>query len=291
MPHVYFGLAPNTAELEAVRLAKPACLLVSYAYWKHKRLDWLIERIGYRPRIFVDSGAFTFYNQGTNTHFGDFMDFFQTQWSVEPRLVLSFVNDLRYNSDVGIDDDVETDPLSAKLINNVFVDYVDWLLVNRSWIDHVVAFDHIQSPEKSHYAFLLMQHLGVHLIPAFHLGSPMDALDQLIDAGASYIGLGGMASKRIRMQDKANFVNACIDRYPSVPFHFFGSLDYHLWRKIPRIHSVDGQSWLPTFQANIKPGETKVTQGAMNLAQKEQMASTWSSWYPLTTTSARTSCP
>lgn len=261
MPAIYFGLCPNKQDIKAIQLAKPKCILLSYAYWRRHRLVNLIDQLGYRPTIMIDSGAFTFLNKNIQTHFWELMELYAYEYKLDPGLV---INDIRYHQ--AYDDNDFEHPADHSL----FLTYLDWLDQNRNYYDHVISFDSIGDPELTTYAFEVMQSQKHSLLAVFHYGADFAYLDRLVEAGAEYIALGAMATTKIKISQKVSFVLECVCRYPEMKFHFLGSLDMDLIKKIPNITSIDGSSWLPTFNDRIAPGKTKLTQSILNIQYKEQ---------------------
>ena len=65
----------STAELEALRLVKPPRLLLSYFYFRNKPLGEYVEKLGYTPEIFLDSGAWSAYNKSKGIALTDYMKY------------------------------------------------------------------------------------------------------------------------------------------------------------------------------------------------------------------------
>lgn len=53
-------------EIDAVKLLKPGRILISYFYTRTKPLSQLVEKLGYRPEIMLDSGAYSAFTKGKN---------------------------------------------------------------------------------------------------------------------------------------------------------------------------------------------------------------------------------
>lgn len=60
----YFVYSGNLQEREIIMELKPPNLLLSYFYFKHKSISEVIEELGYKPNIILDSGAFSAKNKG-----------------------------------------------------------------------------------------------------------------------------------------------------------------------------------------------------------------------------------
>jgi hypothetical protein len=58
--HVYFVATDKTSvENEVIKDIKPERLLCSYFYFRTKSFKGYIEKIGYKPLILLDSGAYS----------------------------------------------------------------------------------------------------------------------------------------------------------------------------------------------------------------------------------------
>jgi hypothetical protein len=73
---LYFVVTDKgSEEVEVIKRLKPPRLLASYFYFRTKGIASLIEKIGYRPEILLDSGAFSAWNIGKNISPIDYMQF------------------------------------------------------------------------------------------------------------------------------------------------------------------------------------------------------------------------
>jgi hypothetical protein len=63
----------STAELEALKEVKPPRLLLSYFYFKNKTLKDYVEKLGYKPEIMLDSGAYSAWTKGKGIALTDYM--------------------------------------------------------------------------------------------------------------------------------------------------------------------------------------------------------------------------
>lgn len=71
--HVFTG--KSSAEYQVIEKLKPPNLLISYFYFKNKPLKEFVERIGYKPKIFLDSGAYSAFTCGKNISPIDYMNY------------------------------------------------------------------------------------------------------------------------------------------------------------------------------------------------------------------------
>lgn len=67
----------STAELEALQEVKPSRLLLSYFYFRNKPLKCYVERLGYKPEIMLDSGAYSAWTKGKGIALTDYMKYIE----------------------------------------------------------------------------------------------------------------------------------------------------------------------------------------------------------------------
>ncbi|MFS0837248.1 hypothetical protein [Paenibacillus sp. 1P03SA] len=67
----------SSAEYEVISDVRPPQVLVSYHYFKNKPLKDFVDRIGYKPKIILDSGAYSAFTQGKNIALLDYMAYIQ----------------------------------------------------------------------------------------------------------------------------------------------------------------------------------------------------------------------
>lgn len=72
---LYFVSTNDVVEINCIKKVKPKGLMLSYWYWKKKNIKELINKIGYKPNIIVDSGAYTAWNQNKNVNINDYYRF------------------------------------------------------------------------------------------------------------------------------------------------------------------------------------------------------------------------
>lgn len=65
----------STAELEALKEVKPPRLLLSYFYFKNKPIKDYVQKLGYQPEIFLDSGAWSTYSKGKGIALTDYLQY------------------------------------------------------------------------------------------------------------------------------------------------------------------------------------------------------------------------
>jgi hypothetical protein len=67
--------AKSKAEIEAIKEIRPPKILISYFYFKNRLLADFIEEIGYKPEIFLDSGAYSAWSRNKNISPIDYMNY------------------------------------------------------------------------------------------------------------------------------------------------------------------------------------------------------------------------
>jgi hypothetical protein len=72
---VYFVTVGLADEIEVIQKVKPPRILCSYWFFKNKPLASFCERIGYKPEIMLDSGAYSAYTRGKNVNLLDYMTY------------------------------------------------------------------------------------------------------------------------------------------------------------------------------------------------------------------------
>lgn len=72
---VYFVTINKKEEIEVIKEVKPEKLLISYWYFKNKNLKQWIESLGYKPKILLDSGAWSAYTQNKRIDFKKYIDY------------------------------------------------------------------------------------------------------------------------------------------------------------------------------------------------------------------------
>lgn len=62
-------------EIEVIKQLQPKRLLLSYFYFKNKPLEKFIEKIGYRPEIILDSGAYSAWTSGKPVNLEKYIEY------------------------------------------------------------------------------------------------------------------------------------------------------------------------------------------------------------------------
>lgn len=81
------GTDSSRAETEALSEVKPPRLLLSFFYFRTKGLRGYLSRLGYKPEILLDSGAFSAYSKGRNISLIDYIDFIRAHEEVIDRYI------------------------------------------------------------------------------------------------------------------------------------------------------------------------------------------------------------
>jgi hypothetical protein len=74
---IYYCHSGRADETEVIREIRPENLLLSYFYFKNKPLQGVIEKLGYKPNILLDSGAYTAFTTGKNIALPDYIKYIQ----------------------------------------------------------------------------------------------------------------------------------------------------------------------------------------------------------------------
>jgi hypothetical protein len=64
-------------EITAIKMWRPKRLLLSYHYFKNVDLSEFVKMLGYKPIIFIDSGAYSAYTSGRPIKFDKFIEYLQ----------------------------------------------------------------------------------------------------------------------------------------------------------------------------------------------------------------------
>ncbi|MGD6894319.1 hypothetical protein [Bacillus infantis] len=65
----------STAETEALKTVSPPHLLLSYFYFRNKSIKDFVTKIGYKPEIMLDSGAYSAWTKGRGIALTDYMKY------------------------------------------------------------------------------------------------------------------------------------------------------------------------------------------------------------------------
>lgn len=71
----YFVYCKKLMEREIIQKLQPPNLLLSYYYFKNKPLEEVVESLGYKPNIMLDSGAYSAWNSGKQINIHDYMQY------------------------------------------------------------------------------------------------------------------------------------------------------------------------------------------------------------------------
>ena len=136
--------------------------------------------------------------------------------------------------------------------------YCEHLKKYMELIDIYAAMDVIGNPSASWDKFLEMKATGLNPLPCFHAGEPFQWLQRYVDAGETYIGLGGAAA--LPPMAKRDWIRSVFERFPDpkvVGFHGFGVMDVQSIAEFPW-KSIDARtaSLLGRFGGILTPWGT-----------------------------------
>lgn len=274
---MFFSLSPKRPDIAAVKMTKPKNLLLSYSMWKDQKgmykFDTFIEslwKVGYKPTIILDSGAFTFSSKNIDISLGDYRegieDTYERELSIE-ELAFDYLQSL-YNGAIDIED-TEQDEMS---------NYINFIYENSEYIDFVVSLDHFTDSNISLDNYKFLKGIGIKSIPTFHIGEDVTVLEEYIRLGAEYIGLGGIVPIKLKggkgVNSKiSNWINNTLRNYPGIKFHLFGCQDPKILDNcLPSLYSSDGAAWIITAgnQYDRAVGiDDKIRLAVLNIEAKE----------------------
>lgn len=121
--------------------------------------------------------------------------------------------------------------------------YISFIKANEDVIDHYFAFDHIGDYLQTMQALRYMEQEQLTPIPIYHLGSPSEILDELVDGGYPVIALGGTVNQN--KGEVEAFFDKVFSRYPTQAFHGLG-VSRAEWLKRYPFFSCDAKTWIYT---------------------------------------------
>jgi hypothetical protein len=67
----------NKTEIAVIRALQPKNIMLSFYYWKNTSLEDFIKVIGYKPRIILDSGAYSAYTKGKEIDLEKYVEYYK----------------------------------------------------------------------------------------------------------------------------------------------------------------------------------------------------------------------
>lgn len=90
----YHCYTDSKAETEIIKKEKPENLMLSYYYFKNKPLSGVIEKLGYKPNIMLDSGGFSAFTKGKNIALPDYLKYLTENMEyIEHYIALDVIGD------------------------------------------------------------------------------------------------------------------------------------------------------------------------------------------------------
>lgn len=119
-------------------------------------------------------------------------------------------------------------------------EYTAWLKLHNGAYGVAVNLDVINNPEVTYENQKYMESKGLQVLPCFHIKSPLKHLQQYIDEGYTYIGLGAVVGSS--MVTKIKFLNHCFElgKKENIKFHGFG-VGLNTANKFP-FYSIDNSN-------------------------------------------------
>lgn len=128
----------------------------------------------------------------------------------------------------------------GKLSESLNIDsYIGFIKTYSDLIEHYFVFDEIGNHEQTMKNLMYMESQGLSPVPIFHLGTPMEVLDGLVEKGYPVIGLGGTVNQR----GVKGFLQEVFNRHPGVAFHGLGISKADIILSFP-FFSCDSTAWL-----------------------------------------------
>lgn len=133
--------------------------------------------------------------------------------------------------------------------------FIDFCKKYGEYFTVIASLDVIGDAEATWTNYCRMYDEGVvSIIPTYHMGEPIEALERMLTgdssrSGADYIALGGMAGAGTTISKKRKFLNRCFEVMCStsgealIKVHGFGVNSEELMFAYPW-HSVDSTTWL-----------------------------------------------
>ena len=72
---IYFVTIGKIGEKKTIKKVKPDNILISYYYWKNKSINKLINYLGYKPNIMLDSGAYSAWNKNQKININNYIEY------------------------------------------------------------------------------------------------------------------------------------------------------------------------------------------------------------------------
>ena len=146
---------------------------------------------------------------------------------------------------------LQNNTFNEKEYDEYFDNYIQFIKDNEQFIDTYVNLDVINDPVRSMKNYKRMIKEGLNPIGVVHPGEEYKWIDQYIEMGCEYIGLGGLGQfftkqKYYQWADQAWAKHICkSDGMPKVKVHGFAMTSLDLMLRYPW-WSVDSTSWVQT---------------------------------------------
>ena len=146
---------------------------------------------------------------------------------------------------------LQNNTFNEKEYDEYFDNYIQFIKDNEQFIDTYVNLDVINDPVRSMKNYKRMIKENLNPIGVVHPGEEYKWIDQYIEMGCEYIGLGGLGQfftkqKYYQWADEAWAKHICkSDGMPKVKVHGFAMTSLDLMLRYPWF-SVDSTSWVQT---------------------------------------------
>lgn len=214
--NLYFA-GQQAKEVDQYIIKKKCCRLFSQSNERKGILEYCSLCRKSRPKLLVDSGAFSVAHSGKSVDIDQYID---------------FINE----NDDGVTAWVELDSIPFPVLNSTTAKKCS----EESWQSYLYMLPKVKSPEK--------------LIPIYHFGEPKENLRRILNTEheildgkpAPYIGVGGRHG--VSTQEQLHYFDDVFkiiksSKNPNVKIHAFGMTVLTLLEQFP-FYSADSTTWL-----------------------------------------------
>lgn len=160
-------------------------------------------------------------------------------WYFKSKFLAEFCSLIGYKPNILLDSGAYSAFTKNKTVN--LLDYMKYILENRSYITQYVSLDVIGDSELTVSFYDIMRLKDFNPIPVYHFGEHPKVLEHYIACGSELIALGGT----VPITNKTVVVEWCKEirsTYPSTTFHLLGSTNKAVLES-QCVTSCDSSSW------------------------------------------------
>lgn len=185
------------------------------------------------------------------------------------RSLEEFCNEIGYKPEILLDSGAYSAWAKGKNISPI--DYMNYIVKNKDYIDKYIMLDVIGDPDVTYKYYEIMKLKGFNPVPVYHYGDNELYLRQFINDGCDFIALGNT----VPIKDKnkvAEWINYLTDKFPEVKFHLLGSSSKKITQNT-NLYSCDSSTWIMMaingYPKHIegRTHESKVARAKYNMEQ------------------------